>query len=141
VLGNTTNYWFGRWVGPRAFQWENSRWFNRKALLAAHLFFEKHGGVAVTLARFLPFVRTFVPFIAGIAAMSHAKYQFWSFLGGFLWVGGFIALGYFFGNIPVVKSNLALVMIGVVVVSLLPLFYPWASRRLRGSVTLPDRLP
>ncbi len=137
VLGNTTNYWFGRWAGPRVFQWEDSRWFNRKALLAAHLFYEKYGGVTVTLARFLPFVRTFVPFIAGVAAMPHARFQFWSILGGFLWIGGFITLGYFFGNIPVVKDNLAFVMLGVVVVSLLPLIYPWVVRRLRGPVTLP----
>ncbi len=125
ILGNTSNYWIGRYIGPRVFQWEGSRWFNRRALDQAHAFYERYGPVALTIARFMPIVRTFAPFVAGVGSMRHATFQFYSALGGVLWVAIFIALGYFFGNIPVVKSNLAFVMAGVVVVSLLPL--AWAA--------------
>ncbi len=132
VLGNTSNYWIGRYIGPRVFHWENSRWFNRGALDEAHAFYEKHGPVALTIARFLPIVRTFAPFVAGVAAMRHATFQLYSVLGGVLWVAGFLALGYFFGNIPVVKSNLALVMVGVIVVSLLPMAWALFAKRRTG---------
>jgi membrane-associated protein len=132
VLGNTSNYWIGRVIGPRVFQWENSRWFNRRALDEAHAFYEKYGPLALTIARFMPIVRTFAPFVAGIARMSHATFQLYSILGGVLWVVSFIALGYFFGNIPAVKSNLALVMIGVIVVSLLPIAWAALARK-RGD--------
>jgi membrane-associated protein len=125
ILGNTSNYWIGRYIGPRVFKWENSRWFNRRALDQAHAFYERYGPAALTIARFMPLVRTFAPFVAGVGSMRHATFQFWSSLGGVLWVAIFIALGYFFGNIPVVKSNLALVMVGVIVVSLLPI--AWAA--------------
>ena len=130
ILGNTTNYWIGRYLGPRVFQWEQSRWFNRRALDDAHAFYDRYGGVTITVARFMPFVRTFAPFVAGVAAMSHAAFQFWSVLGGVLWVLSFVWLGYFFGNIPLVKNNLALIMIAVVVLSILPLVYAWARRKL-----------
>lgn len=134
VLGNTSNYWIGRYLGPKVFQWEKSRWFNRGALDQAHAFYEKYGPAALTIARFMPLVRTFAPFVAGVGAMKHSTFQFWSVLGGVLWVGIFLALGYFFGNIPVVKANLVLVMIGVIVVSLLPL--AWAAfAKKRGPTT------
>ena len=123
VLGNTSNYWIGRYVGPKVFQWENSRWFNRGALDKTHAFYDKYGPIALTIARFMPIVRTFAPFVAGVGAMSHTTFQIYSVLGGFLWVVLFVAAGYFFGNIPFVKSNLALIMIGVIVVSLLPMVW------------------
>ena len=129
VLGNTSNYWIGRYIGPRVFQWENSRWFNRRALDEAHAFYEKYGPSALTIARFMPIVRTFAPFVAGVAAMSHATFQLYSVLGGVLWVVAFLALGFFFGNIPIVKSNLAFVMIGVIVISLLPLAWAALNRK------------
>jgi membrane-associated protein len=132
ILGNTSNYWIGRWIGPKVFQWENSRWFNRRALDETHAFYERYGPVALTIARFMPLVRTFAPFVAGVGAMRHATFQFWSSLGGILWVAIFIALGYFFGNIPAVKSNLLLVMVGVIVVSLLPLAWAAFARRRRA---------
>jgi membrane-associated protein len=131
VLGNTTNYWIGRWVGPRVFHWEQSRWFNRRALDQAHAFYEKYGGITITVARFMPFVRTFAPFVGGVAAMSHSVFQFWNVFGAVLWVASFVGLGFFFGNMPVVKNNLVLIMLAVVVLSLLPLFYTWLVRRLR----------
>jgi membrane-associated protein len=133
ILGNTSNYWIGRWIGPRVFQWENSRWFNRGALDQAHKFYEKYGPVALTIARFMPLLRTFAPFVAGVGAMKHSTFQVYSATGGVLWVASFVALGYFFGNIPIVKSNLALVMIGVIVVSLLPI--AWALLAKKRSAT------
>jgi membrane-associated protein len=131
VLGNTSNYWIGRWIGPHVFGWEQSRWFNRRAFDEAHAFYEKYGPATITVARFMPFVRTFAPFVAGVAAMSPARFQLWNLLGGFLWVASFVALGYFFGNIPAVKNNLALVMLAVVAISLLPLAYAWIVKKTR----------
>ena len=137
ILGNTSNYWIGRWIGPRVFHWENSRWFNRRALDEAHAFYEKYGPLAITIARFLPIVRTFAPFVAGVAAMSHATFQLFSIAGGVVWVASFIALGYFFGNIPVVKGNLALIMAAVVVISLLPVAWAALARKRRPSNIAP----
>ena len=131
VTGNTTNYWIGRWLGPRVFHWEQSRWFNRRALDQAHAFYEKYGGVTITVARFLPFVRTFAPFVAGVAAMSHGLFQMWNLIGAVLWIALFIGLGYFFGNLAVVRENLALIMLAVVVLSFLPLLYAALAARLK----------
>jgi len=130
VLGNTVNYWIGWWCGPRVFQWEESRWFNRRALNQAHAFYERYGGLTITVARFMPFVRTFAPFVAGVARMTHTAFQAWNVLGGFLWVASFVTLGYFFGNLPVVRNNLAAIMLAVVVLSLLPLAWPVLRTRL-----------
>ncbi len=121
TLGNTSNYWIGRWIGPRVFHWEQSRWFNRAALLKTHSYFERYGAATVTLARFMPFVRTFAPFVAGVGSMNHLRFQLWNVLGGVIWVAGFVVSGYFFGNMPIVQKNLAGIMLAVVVVSLIPL--------------------
>lgn len=134
VLGNTSNYWIGRYVGPKVFKWENSRWFNRKALDQTHAFYEKYGPIALTIARFMPLVRTFAPFVAGVGAMSHATFQLYSIGGGVLWVVLFVGAGYFFGNIPFVKGNLALIMVGVIIVSLLPIVWgAIAARRAKRA--------
>ena len=132
ILGNASNYWIGRYFGPRVFQWENSRWFNRRALDEAHAFYDKHGPLALTLARFVPIIRTFAPFVAGVGAMKHATFQFYSALGGILWVASFIALGFFFGNIEFVKTHLAFIMVGVIVISLLPIAWAAVARK-RGD--------
>ena len=106
VLGNQSNYAIGRWIGPKVFQWEQSRFFNKRAFEQAHEFYERYGGVAIVVARFMPFLRTFAPFVAGVAAMSRAKFIFYDVLGGALWIGGVILAGYFFGDIPFVKTHL-----------------------------------
>lgn len=106
VLGNQSNYAIGLHVGPRVFQWEDSRWFNRKAFDSTHAFYEKYGGITIIAARFMPFLRTFAPFVAGVARMTRAKFTFYDITGGALWVGGIITIGYFFGNIPWVKAHL-----------------------------------
>jgi membrane-associated protein len=121
VLGNTSNYWIGRAIGPRAFHYSGSRFFSRDTLLKTHAFYEKHGALVITVSRFLPLVRTFAPFVAGVGAMPHSKFQCYSIAGGALWVGVFVMAGYFFGQIPLVKDNLPLVIVGVILISFLPL--------------------
>jgi membrane-associated protein len=106
VAGNQTNYTIGHYFGPRVFQWENSRFFNKRAFDQAHAFYEKWGGLTLVLARFMPFVRTFAPFVAGVARMTRARFTFYDVTGGALWVVSLVLAGYFFGNIPWVKANL-----------------------------------
>jgi membrane-associated protein len=106
VLGNQSNYTIGRHFGPRVFQWEDSRFFNKRAFEQAHAFYEKYGGITIVAARFMPFLRTFAPFVAGVAQMTRRKFSFYDVTGGMLWVGGIITAGYFFGSIPWVKQNL-----------------------------------
>src|SRR6476620_1872942 len=105
VLGNQSNYAIGRRIGPRVFQWEQSRLFNKRAFEQAHAFYEKYGGITIVLARFMPFVRTFAPFVAGVARMSRAKFTFYDVTGGALWVCGLTLAGYLFGNIPFVREH------------------------------------
>lgn len=106
ILGNQCNYTIGRFFGPRVFQWENSKFFNKDAFDKAHNFYEKHGGFTIIAARFMPFLRTFAPFVAGVAQMTRSKFTFFDVTGGVLWVGGIVTVGYFFGNIPFVKAHL-----------------------------------
>jgi membrane-associated protein len=106
ILGNQSNYTIGRYFGPKVFGWENSRLFNKKAFEQAHAFYEKYGGITIVLARFMPFLRTFAPFVAGVAQMTRRKFTFYDVVGGTLWVGGVTLAGYLFGNIPWVKEHL-----------------------------------
>jgi membrane-associated protein len=113
VSGNTVNYHIGEAIGQRVFT-NDYRWINRDALMQTHQFFEKHGGKTIVLARFVPVVRTFAPFVAGMSDMTHAKFQFYNFTGAILWVLSLVTGGYFFGNIPIVRDNLtAIVLIGI----------------------------
>ncbi|PKO34572.1 MAG: hypothetical protein CVU34_07405 [Betaproteobacteria bacterium HGW-Betaproteobacteria-7] len=121
VLGNTLNYHIGRYLGPKVFQWENSRLFNRDALIKTHAFYEKHGGKTLVISRFLPVFRTFAPFVAGIGSMSYAKFQFFNLAGAAAWIISLCLAGYWLGNLPWVKANLSLIIIGIIVSSLLPL--------------------
>ena len=118
--GDNTNYWIGRFAGPRVFRLERSRLFNPAHLERTHRFYEKHGGKTVIFARFLPIVRTFAPFVAGIGRMTYPKFLFYSFSGSVFWIGFFVFGGYYFGNIPVVRQNLTLAIIGIVVLSIMP---------------------
>jgi membrane-associated protein len=120
-IGDTVNYWVGRRLGPAVFNREDSIWLRKKHLESAHAFFEKYGGRAVILARFAPFVRTFVPFVAGIGAMSYPRFMAYNLIGGFAWIYSFLYLGYFFGNLPLVKKNFGLVIIAIIVLSLMPI--------------------
>lgn len=106
ILGNQTNYAVGSYFGPRVFQWENSRWFNKRAFEQAHTFYEKYGGITLVAGRFMPFVRTFAPFVAGVAQMTRSRFIFYDVVGALLWVGGLTTAGYLFGNMPWIKANL-----------------------------------
>ena len=123
ILGNTSNYWIGRYFGPRVFQWENSRFFNRNAFDKAHAFYEKHGAMTIIVTRFLPFLRTFSPFVAGVAAMTHARFQAYNIAGGVLWVVSLTVAGYFFGNIPWVKGHLTAIILALIIIPGLPAVY------------------
>ena len=130
VLGNQSNYTIGRYFGPKVFQWENSRFFNKKAFLQAHEFYERYGGITIVLARFMPFLRTFAPFVAGVAQMTRRKFSMYDVSGGTLWVGGVTMAGYLFGNIPWVKANLEKIIWAMIFIpGLLAIFGAWKARR------------
>jgi membrane-associated protein len=130
VLGNQSNYSIGHYFGPRVFKWESSRFFNKNAFNQAHAFYEKYGGITIIAARFMPFVRTFAPFVAGVAQMTRAKFTLYDVTGGALWVGGIVTIGYFFGNIPLVKEHLDKVIWAMIFVpGLFVLFGAWKARR------------
>jgi membrane-associated protein len=129
IIGDNTNYFIGRAVGPRVFT-EHSKWLKREHLLRTQRFYEVHGGKAVVLARFVPIVRTFAPFVAGVGRMRYPRFLAFDVAGGILWVWGFGLLGYFFGNTPVIKENFGLAIIAVIVLSLVPIaFEAWRARR------------
>jgi membrane-associated protein len=119
ILGDTVNYWIGHTIGPRAFS-GNIRFLKKEYLERTHQFYEKYGGKAIVLARFVPIVRTFAPFVAGVGSMTYSRFIFYNIFGGVLWCAIFIFLGYFFGNLPFVKRNFELVIIVIIVISLLP---------------------
>ena len=130
VLGDQVNYSIGRAVGPRVWQWENSRWFNKRAFDQAHAFYEKHGGITIVLARFMPFVRTFAPFVAGVAEMGRAKFTAYNVAGGALWVVGLTLAGYLFGNLPWVQANLSKIIWALILIpGLIAVFGAWQARR------------
>ncbi|TCV85803.1 DedA family protein [Sulfurirhabdus autotrophica] len=131
-LGDNTNYWIGRFIGPKVFSKQQSRFLNREYLEKTHAFYEKHGGKTIIFARFLPIIRTFAPFVAGIGRMHYAHFALFSFIGSIFWISFFVLIGYYFGNIPVVKQNLTLVMLGIIFVSILPGIIKYVQhRRLR----------
>jgi membrane-associated protein len=135
VAGNQSNYTLGRYFGPKVFQWEDSRWFNRRAFDQAHAFYERHGGITLVLARFMPFVRTFAPFVAGVAQMTRSKFTLDDISGGLLWVLGLISAGYLFGNVPWVQHNLEKIIWAMILVpGLLALLGAWRSRRKAARV-------
>ena len=130
ILGNQSNYTIGRYFGPKVFQWEDSRFFNKRAFEQAHAFYEKYGGITIVLARFMPFLRTFAPFVAGVAQMTRRKFSMYDVTGGVLWVGGVVTAGYFFGSIPWVKDNLEKIIWAMILVpGVLVLFGAWKARR------------
>ena len=134
ILGNQSNYALGRYFGPRVFKWEASRFFNKKAFDQAHAFYEKYGGITIVAARFMPFVRTFAPFVAGVAQMTRAKFTLYDVSGAVLWVGGVTLAGYFFGNIPWVKDNLdKIIWSAILLPGMLVIFGAWRARRIASS--------
>ena len=129
VLGNQSDYAIGRAIGPRVFSWEDSRWFSKRAFDQAHAFYEKYGGVTIIAARFMPFVRTFAPFVAGVAQMTRRRFTLYDVSGGALWIGSVTLAGYLFGNIPSVKDNLdKIIWAAILLPGLLVLIGAWRTR-------------
>lgn len=119
IIGDSVNYAIGHAIGPRVFK-EDVRFLKREYLDRTHAFFEKYGGKTIIIARFMPIIRTFAPFVAGVGAMTYGKFILYNIIGGMLWVGLFVSLGFFFGNIPAVQENFTLVILGIILVSILP---------------------
>jgi membrane-associated protein len=130
IAGDQTNYAVGRYVGPQVFRWENSRFFNRQAFDQAHAFYERYGGITIILARFMPFVRTFVPFVAGVAEMTRSKFTAYNVIGALIWVVGLLLAGYLFGNLPFVQTHLSKIIWALIIVpGLIALFGAWRARK------------
>jgi membrane-associated protein len=129
ILGDNTNYWIGHTIGPQVFRWEQSRFFNKAAFDKTHAFYETHGGKTVIIARFLPLARTFAPFVAGVARMTYPRFFAMDFLGGCLWIFSLTLAGYWFGNLPFIKNNLTLVILGIIALSLTPLAIGYLRHR------------
>jgi membrane-associated protein len=135
VLGDQVNYSIGRYFGPKVFQWENSKLFNRNAFNQAHAFYERYGGITIILARFMPFIRTFAPFVAGVAEMTRTKFTAYNVIGALIWVVGLTAAGYWFGNLPWVQQNLDKIIWAMILIpGLIALYGGWkASREARRN--------
>ncbi len=138
VLGDQCTYSVGRYFGPKVFQWEDSRWFNKKALNQAHDFYERYGGITIIAARFMPFLRTFVPFVAGVSSMTRSKFTLFNITGAALWVGGIVTAGYIFGNVPFVKTHLDKIIWAMILVpGLFVLFGAWKASRASRKAAAP----
>jgi membrane-associated protein len=134
ILGDQVNYSIGRAIGPRVWQWEQSRWFNKRAFEQAHAFYERYGGITIILARFMPFIRTFAPFVAGVSAMDRAKFTFYNVIGALIWVISLTLAGYLFGNLPWVKENLDKIIWALILVpGLIALYGGWKARQAQPS--------
>lgn len=131
IGGNTVNYWIGYLVGPKVLHKENVRFLNKEYLDRTHRFFEKHGGKTIVIARFMPIIRTFAPFVAGVGSMTHWRFTFYNVTAGIAWVGVFLFAGYYFGNIPLVKNNFSFAIIAVILISILPGMVEYLRHRYR----------
>ncbi|MCC6346523.1 MAG: DedA family protein [Nitrospirales bacterium] len=120
VAGDTVNYWIGNFLGSKVFQYENSRFFRKEHLQRTHLFYEKYGGKTIIIARFVPILRTFAPFVAGVGSMAYGRFLSYNVIGGIAWIGLCVFAGYFFGALPVVRNNFTLVILAIILISLLP---------------------
>jgi len=132
ILGDTVNYWIGHFVGPKVFH-ENIRFVKREHLERTHEFYEKHGGKTIVLARFIPIIRTFAPFVAGVGSMTYGRFLMYNVVGGIVWVWLFTLVGFFFGNLRVVKENFTLVILAIIAISLLPVLFEILKARLKSK--------
>jgi len=120
ISGDAVNYSVGKWVGHKVFAWQNSRWFNKDAFNKTHAFYEEHGAITIVVGRFLPFIRTFTPFVAGVAQMTYPKFAFYNVIGGLIWVCGLTGIGFLVGNHPWVQANFSVVALALIVIPSLP---------------------
>jgi membrane-associated protein len=133
ILGDTVNYWVGAYIGPRAFTGD-IRWLKREYLERTHAFYEKHGGKTIILARFIPIIRTFAPFVAGVGAMTYSRFLLYNVVGGVVWVTLFVLAGYYFGNLPMVRQNFTYVILAIIVLSVMPIVLEYLKSRRRVGV-------
>ncbi|MEQ1766371.1 MAG: DedA family protein [Methylotenera sp.] len=131
ISGDAVNYSIGKWVGVKVFSWKNSRWFNKDAFNKTHEFFEKHGPITIVVGRFLPFIRTFTPFVAGVGQMSYAKFAFYNVIGGLIWVCGLTSIGYLIGNHPWVKAHFSWVALALIIVPTLPVVWVFLQHKIK----------
>ena len=134
IAGDAVNYSVGRWAGSKVFSWKNSRWFNRDAFNKTHEFYEQHGSITIVVGRFLPFIRTFTPFVAGVAEMTYSKFAFYNIIGGILWVCSLSGLGFLLGNHPWVKANFSLVALALIIVPSLPTIFVVAKHFIQSRL-------
>ena len=130
IIGDTVNYHIGKYIGPKVFHKDNVRFLNKKHLIKTHEFYERHGGKTIIIARFMPIIRTFAPFVAGMGSMSYARFIVYNIVGGVLWVTLLVFAGYFFGNIPIVKKNFTLVIMAIIFISILPGFIAYWNEKM-----------
>jgi membrane-associated protein len=133
IIGDTVNYWVGHYIGPKIFARENVRFLNKKHLERTHEFYERHGGKTIIIARFLPIIRTFAPFVAGVGRMTYWRFITYNVVGGVLWVAIFVFGGYYFGNLEIVKNNFSFVVVAIIILSVLPIIYELVRHRVRPS--------
>ncbi len=137
ILGDQTNYTIGRFFGPKVFQWEDSRFFNKRAFNSAHEFYEKHGGITIIIARFMPFIRTFAPFVAGVAEMTRSKFTAYNVIGALIWVISLTLLGYAFGNVPLVKQHMSKVIWALIIIpGLIAIYSGWRAQKKSDAQSL-----
>jgi len=134
IIGDTVNYWLGHYIGPKVFKQEDSRLFKKKYLEEAHAFYEKHGAKTIVLARFVPIIRTFAPFVAGVGEMNYRKFIIYNVVGAIAWVSIFLGLGYMFGDLQIVKDNISLVFVAIILISFMPLVASWLWERRKKAV-------
>ncbi len=137
VLGDTVNYWIGHYAGPKVFQQQRVRFLKKEYLLRTHEFYERHGGKTIIIARFIPIIRTFAPFVAGIGSMSYGRFVVYNIAGGILWIGLFVIGGFYFGNIPLVRKHFSLVIVAIVILSVMPgvieFLRQWSQKKSRQA--------
>ncbi len=142
IIGDTVNYWIGHYIGPKIFHKENVRFLNKKHLERTHAFYEKYGGKTIIIARFIPIIRTFAPFVAGIGSMTYWRFIAYNIVGGILWVGICVFAGFFFGNIEIVQRNFSLVVVAIVLISVLPIIIEFVRHRMsRSKADAPESAP
>jgi len=141
ILGDTINYWIGNYIGPKVFQMQNSRVFRKEYLDRTHQFYEKYGPITIVIGRFIPIIRTFAPFLAGVGSMTYGKFLIYNVVGGILWIASFTLGGYFFGNLPFVKKNFTLVIVAIIVISVMPTVIEYLRQRRQAKAKRAGLIP
>jgi membrane-associated protein len=137
ILGDNVNYWIGNFIGPKVFHYENSRIFKKEYLQKTHSFYEKYGGKAIILCKYVPIVRTFAPFVAGVGSMTYPRFLMFNMIGGATWVTLILCSGYFFGNIPVIRNNFSVVVVAIIFISILPAIIEYVKHRRAAPAVQP----